>query len=109
MAQREVPFAKRTIDANTVLDLFCVLYTQVKAAVDMSEALSCDIVMPYSQELFDIILDGLGAPDGDDFREPFYDMFYSRWVLDNEFADVHAFMKEFKFHFEDHLHMHSLT
>ncbi|MDP4537982.1 hypothetical protein Q3O60_17520 [Alkalimonas collagenimarina] len=106
MAQRDIPFAERTIDSETISDLFCVVAGQVQAADKASEAFGCDIVIPYSEEILGIIFDGVGAPDDKDFREPFFDMFFE-WVLD-EAQTLDEFLKEFYLSLEDHLHMYSV-
>jgi len=103
---RETVFRRREIDEDTIKDLFCILYEQTSAAYKVSEALSIDFEIPQSHELLQVILDAMGAPDGDDFREPFFDLFYTRFVIDDEFEDIHAFFKEFKWHFDDHISMY---
>ncbi|WP_240219771.1 hypothetical protein [Rheinheimera hassiensis] len=104
MAERLIPFAVRKVDEHTISDLFCIAAEQSKAANKVSEAMDCDVTIPYSETILDIIFDAVGAPNDIEFREPFFDLFFD-WVHDEK-QSLDEFLKEFYLCLEDHLHMH---
>ncbi|SEI13687.1 hypothetical protein SAMN05660691_04118 [Rheinheimera pacifica] len=106
MAERVIPFAVRTVDENTISDLFCIAAEQAKAADKVSEAMDCDFIIPFSESILDIIFDAVGAPDDNEFREPFFELFFD-WVH-SETQSMQEFLKEFYLCLDDHLHMYSV-
>lgn len=106
MVERVIPFAVRTVDQNTISDLFCIAAEQVKAANKVSEAMDCDVTIPYSESILDIIFDAVGAPEGNDFRAPFFELFFD-WVH-SETQSMQEFLKQFYLCLDDHLHMYNV-
>lgn len=106
MAERLIPFAVRNIDENTISDLFCIAAEQVTAANKVSEAMDCEVTIPYSEAILDIIFDAVGAPDDRVFRDHLFDIFFD-WIND-EHQSLDGFLKEFYFCLEDHLHMYTV-
>ena len=106
MVERVIPFTARMIDVNTISDLFCIAAEQAKAAGKVSEAMDCDVTIPYSESILDIIFDAVGAPDDNEFREPFFELFFD-WVH-SETQSMQEFLKEFYLCLDDHLHIYSV-
>lgn len=104
MAERVIPFAVRNIDENTISDLFCIAAEQAIAAAKVSEAMDCDVTIPYSESILDVIFDAVGAPNDIQFREPFFDLFFDG--VHSETQSMQEFLKEFYICLEDHLHMY---
>ncbi len=105
--EREIEYSRgRQLDEKTIKDLLCIQIEQVLAAGKVSEALNTDFVFPMSEMILEIILDAMGAPDGDDFRQPFHELFYEEWALQGKFKTVDQFYEALKYHLSDHLTMY---
>lgn len=104
--EREIDYCRgRKIDKQTIKDLLCIQLEQVIAAGKVSDALGAELVFPMSEMILEIILDAMGAPDGDDFRQPFHDLFYGDWALNNAFKTVDEFYDALEYSLSDHLTM----
>lgn len=105
---RDIPYSQsRLIDEETLKDLLVIHIEQTNSAAAISDAMNIEYSTPFSESLYDIILDALGAPNEQEFREPFYTLLYGQYLLENEFDNVDDFFRRLRFEMSDHLHMYN--
>lgn len=104
---REIPYnSNRQIDEGTLKDLLVIHIEQVASSSAISDAMNVEYSTPFSESIYDIVLDVMGAPDCPDFREPFYDLLYNKFLLESEFNGIDEFFSTLKFELDDHINMH---
>ncbi|QPB82920.1 hypothetical protein CWC22_007930 [Pseudoalteromonas rubra] len=99
--ERVTKHFKRRIDKQTLLDLLFIAYEQGIAANKIADATESEFNIPYSEELFSIVLDALGVPDGEEHRAGLEELFYNTWLLDDEYETVESFYDELIFCIEE--------